>query len=596
MSVEKNRKSMKKQRGAALLLFFVTLLMVGSVVVVSNISSNKSKVKNEDITTASLAEAREALIAYAVTYYDTQTTTAEPKAGLMGYLPCPDDGTATEGQSSISCGSQYENRLGRLPWKKMGIQALKDGSGNCLWYAVSGEYKDIGPVDRARLNNAAGLTRSEMINDDSKGAFRLYDKSGNLIKGSNPDDRIVAVIIAPGREIQTQNRNYIASTQCGNDYDATQFLEVFNGIDNTSVTAVSDAIDDFIVAERTNDDEFNDRFITISQQEIFDEIKKRSSFGLFTSFDDLMINTTRELAECLAEYGLNNSSPPAGCDNACMTQCAADRTSCYNQCDNCRVLCNDARDACIAAGTNRNICNRDRNDCRNACPRRNVCRAACDATYNTCILGGSGGNDFRLPWPAPLALVDYRDSQQYIEDTVSGNLLGRFPVDVGNPLDINNSLSVTGNSGGRYLLENDYTGTNIAYTHCQNFNTDAAGTYNSVERRIWENWKDHFFYGVAQDFSTAAAAPTPVMGTCANCLTVDGNGPYVAVVIYSSERLNSQQRTTNPDAEAKNNLANYLEADNINGDTVYESFITNPAMVNDILFCIDENMIVSNCQ
>jgi hypothetical protein len=32
--------------------------------------------------------------------------------------------------------------MGRLPRKTPGLDALKDGSGECLWYAVSGTYKN----------------------------------------------------------------------------------------------------------------------------------------------------------------------------------------------------------------------------------------------------------------------------------------------------------------------------------------------------------------------------------------------------------------------------------------------------------------------
>ena len=32
--------------------------------------------------------------------------------------------------------------MGRLPWKTLGLDALKAGPGECLWYAVSGTYKN----------------------------------------------------------------------------------------------------------------------------------------------------------------------------------------------------------------------------------------------------------------------------------------------------------------------------------------------------------------------------------------------------------------------------------------------------------------------
>lgn len=98
--------------------------------------------------------------------------------------------------------------------------------------------------------------------------------------------------------------------------------------------------------------------------------------------------------------------------------------------------------------------------------------------------------------------------------------------------------------------------------------------------------------------ATAANVPTPDVGACTSCLTVNGGAnPYAAVVIYSGERLAGQQRTVPPnDADTKQTISNYLEGNNAtnypdatgNGD--YQTGTNN-----DIAYCINEDMTVVQC-
>lgn len=491
----------QSQQGAALILFFMLILLTGTVFFVSNISKDNTLIGNEAKTTRALAAAKEALIAYAITFDLNVTTGNEPRDGLMGFLPCPEwTSSLSEGQSPVVCRSQYESFLGRLPWKALDIEPLKDASGTCLWYAVSSEFKNGGNgiYDPRALPLSSNLSRTDMLNADSNGSFELYDRSGTKIKGNSAADRPVAVIIAPGKPLPGQARFFNANTQCGDDFVSSHFMENFNGIDNRSITQAIDVIDQFITSDRSSDNTFNDRIITISQQDIFNAIQKRSDFI------NLMDNTTHELAECVAEFGKSN------------------------------LLV----------------------------------------------------NDFRLPWPAAIGLAgnDYRDSRQYIENP--GIHLGRFPVDV------SATDAALNNQGGNFLLENNYIAVNALYTHCRDLNTDAAGTFNNVERRIWQNWKDHFFYALGNDFDANATTPTP--DPCTNCLSVNGAGNYAAIVFFSGARLNGQSRNTIPDPDEKNNINNYLEGANRVDDGAYQTGGVTPAF-NDIAYCINADMTVALC-
>ena len=176
--------------------------------------------------------------------------------------------------------------------------------------------------------------------------------------------------------------------------------------------------------------------------------------------------------------------------------------------------------------------------------------------------------------------------------------MGRFPID------IRSTVAETVNPhSGQYLLESDFTGALGTYTHCRDLNTDALGMipnqYNSVERRLWQNWKDHFFYAVAGDYvASPANLPTPAVGACTNCLTANAAAtPYAAIVLFSGERVAGQTRTVGPnDADTKQTITNYLEGNNANnfpdaaGNGDYQT-----GTINDIAYCINEDMSVIPC-
>jgi hypothetical protein len=201
--------------------------------------------------------------------------------------------------------------------------------------------------------------------------------------------------------------------------------------------------------------------------------------------------------------------------------------------------------------------------------------ALCVADYGKRNPGAPG--DKRLPWPAPLDLVQYRTAAQY-NDTPIGALSGRVPNVV------NDSNTRTGNTSAGLL------------TAC---NPATVPEWTSEMRTLWQHWKDHLFYAVARDFRPDAA-PSPACGTC---LTVNGSGPYAAVVLFAGPRLAAlgQVRDEPPmNTDTRSDIANYLEGRNAtnhpnaggNGD--YQSGAAT-ATFNDILYCIDPNLAVAAC-
>lgn len=286
-----------RQRGAALLILLamVSVAVIYTVVAGMNRSAGDMARAREQKTYAALAQAKAALIAYAVTYKDTHANT------VPGYLPCPDMGPASnvEGVAAtlaVNCGAALVSVIGRLPWQTLGTEALKDSSGECLWYAVSGTYK----------NSPNGVTTSaltsNMMNWDTNGQFSVMDTDGaSFLAGSTADTRAVAVIFAPGAALSGQVRALAAGTaNCGGSYTASAYLDTANAINNSVVSATASAITSFIAG--TASDSFNDKLVYITREDIWTAIKKRSDFA------NSLRALTRRAAECTAMYGTQNSS------------------------------------------------------------------------------------------------------------------------------------------------------------------------------------------------------------------------------------------------------------------------------------------------
>lgn len=291
-----------RERGAALLILLAMIIpvLIYAVVAGLNRSAGDLARAREQKTYAALAQAKEALITYAVTYMDDPTHANR----VPGYLPCPDLGPASivdEGVTAPNCGSALVSVMGRLPWRTLGLEALKDGSGECLWYAVSGTYK----------NNPNGVststTNSNMMNWDTNGQFRVMDADGtSFIAGSatDPSTNAVAVIFAPGAALSAQNRALGTGTaNCGGNYTPAAYLETASGINNSTLAAASSPplvtdYSSFIAG--TGSDSFNDKLVYITRADIWNAIKRRSDFKNY------LRALTRRAAECTAMFGTHN--------------------------------------------------------------------------------------------------------------------------------------------------------------------------------------------------------------------------------------------------------------------------------------------------
>lgn len=186
--------STKRERGNLLLLLAAMLALGLAAAFATGLTSEAARHARDRASDRALAEAREALIAYA---------TSRPIDSIVGpgYLPCPDlddDGWAEATCGSLAGATGQAQRLGRLPWKTLGLAQLRDGYGEPLWYAVSTRHKGL-------LNCAASATCVDLGPDSALGTLTVRDASGAIVHDGRSDDPgrgiaggAAAVVIAPG--------------------------------------------------------------------------------------------------------------------------------------------------------------------------------------------------------------------------------------------------------------------------------------------------------------------------------------------------------------------------------------------------------------
>jgi hypothetical protein len=280
--------SRKSQAGAALLFGLVLLGLLGISIVISVARGYDTDLDKNQRTERALAEAKAALIGFAV---DAALT-----GFRLGELPCPDtddDGTgiiAATGQPE-NCDSQ-DKRLGRLPWRTLGLADLRDGDGERLWYAVAEPFK------RDNSNHCDTPVDDDCINSDSRGTITVRNAAGMPIHdGTNPDPYLpsgaIAVIIAPGAAITRQGTGSIQDRSAGSTNIPTSYLDQVQGVEDNA-DFVDGSLNGFISGpvKQNGRTIVNDRLVVITYDDLMPVLQKR---------------VAREIGNCLALYASANS-------------------------------------------------------------------------------------------------------------------------------------------------------------------------------------------------------------------------------------------------------------------------------------------------
>jgi hypothetical protein len=281
------RNTARKQRGIALLAVFLVIGAGLFMFYFSQLSATAIRLERNRVTERALAKAKEALIAYAVSAKLDITGQARP-----GDLPCPD--ISDSGSAGTSCSNAAGTTIGRLPWKKLGLEDLRDGYGERLWYAVANPFK----------NNP----RVVPLNSDSRGTITVRDPAGNIVNdGTEPDpyapSAAIAVILSAGPAMQRQD-GLAQDRSCGADStcqstgvcsspstpkcNPMNYLDIALGEDNANfVDSNSNGFIQGDVQDSAGNVILNDRLAIVTYQELFPQLEMR---------------VLREVRSCLMEY------------------------------------------------------------------------------------------------------------------------------------------------------------------------------------------------------------------------------------------------------------------------------------------------------
>lgn len=259
ISARPPQRQRSTQRGQILFVILVILVIGFGAAFYAFVGPTGSAIERDKITTAALAQAKEALIGWSAAR--TPSTSALIPPGLNarpGELPCPD--TDNSGTDAGAC---VAGAIGRVPWKSLGIPEPKDSTGETLWYAIAGPFRN------SNMSSAP-------ITSDTLGNLTVYlDSSATTLTSQG-----VAVIFAPGASLGAQDRsctvgvNCTATRQCTTSpasltpiCNPTNYLEATGGGNNAQTGGP------YIQAQSSGT--FNDRLLAITNADLMPVVEQR---------------------------------------------------------------------------------------------------------------------------------------------------------------------------------------------------------------------------------------------------------------------------------------------------------------------------------
>lgn len=238
-------------RGGALLAVVIILLLAASAALAAaGRSAHRAELLAGARNVALLAEAKTALLGYAVQYPEIHP------GEELGYLPCPDRNQ--DGSAQSPCHAKNHGAFGWLPWRTLGLPATRDGRAQCLWYAVAGSIK----------NSPKPVT----LNWDSPGRFEIVDSAGQTLGGAGYS--AAAVILAPGEALPGQARPPANTPHCPGSASAAADLPAF--IDHPYALDLEGNI---TIVHGLPGSSVNDLAAWLTIDEIFAVLRRRTDFS-----------------------------------------------------------------------------------------------------------------------------------------------------------------------------------------------------------------------------------------------------------------------------------------------------------------------------
>ncbi|MER2624600.1 MAG: hypothetical protein ABTS22_11780 [Accumulibacter sp.] len=276
----------RRQRGVALLAMLTLLTLVGLYLFVGQLSAMQPRMVREQEAAAAFSEAKTALIGDSI---------SRVPINKAGYLSLPDLGTRlvpgvgwvlAEGGESVTFPGDGKDLsvIGKFPWKTLDTALLRDLAGACLWYVVSGRFKND------------GFLKTDTLNWDTAGQIDVIDANGSLIATN-----LAALVVAPGPALDGQSRVLAdaAYSECGGNYDARNYLDSYDSADaiGGQVNYFAGSTNNRVAPNTSNmrfvmstTDHYNDRFAFISVDDLFNPVMRRSDFA--QAIDNLLDTPT----------------------------------------------------------------------------------------------------------------------------------------------------------------------------------------------------------------------------------------------------------------------------------------------------------------
>lgn len=271
-----------KQQGAALIIMMFIIGLAAVALLIKSYNADSLRVQQEEKTMLALGQAKEALIAWSVSYRD-----------LPGLMPYPNRGTDAAGyeDGGSDCFAavtsfNYQFLLGMLPSRdsndtncitlsRKGISDFRDAGGNPLWYAVSRnlvrnyEAPAANPVINPGMVNVDVVKPTPYDGTEVSSPYPwlvVRDMNGNVVS-----DRVAVVIVAPGPPLPGQNRTNTATS--------AHFLDQITvGVMTYSNRDYDQPDEDFVMGgDSTLSNTFNDRLVYITIDELMAALTKRAA-------------------------------------------------------------------------------------------------------------------------------------------------------------------------------------------------------------------------------------------------------------------------------------------------------------------------------
>jgi hypothetical protein len=285
------------QRGQLLLVMAVVIVIAFGAAYYALSSPTSVGIERDKITTAALAQIKEALIGWSA----ARDPAIDGVNARPGELPCPDI-NPLDGYEDGSC---VAGALGRVPWKTLGIPEPKDGSGETLWYTIAGPFRNYN-------------MSSPPITSDTQGDITVYQDAPATTLTTPASTaavvttRAVAVIFAPGAVLGTQNRSSTATMACAapsgtylRNLCASNYLETWSSVNNSAINGP------FIQARSSND--FNDRLLFITNADLMPLVEQRVAREMISYLNQYRATTGvypwADLGDGNSNGKVNNPSP-----------------------------------------------------------------------------------------------------------------------------------------------------------------------------------------------------------------------------------------------------------------------------------------------